>query len=106
MKATSGSSYLYPPPPPHDCVTVEVMTFVIGTPGRVMVVGLPVIVTVFPRPIRVDKLVEVTTLVTVPPGRTIVVVLVCVIGRPVTETVLGRPVTVVVISRPVDVIVA
>jgi len=78
VKATSGSSYLYPPPPAHGCVTVEVMTFVTGLPGRVTVVGLPVMVTVLPRPTKVENLVEVITLVTTPPGRTTVVVLVVV----------------------------
>lgn len=103
MKATSGSSYLYPPPPAHGCVTVEVMTFVTGLPGRVIVVSLPLTVTVFPRPTKVENLVEVTTLVTTSPGRTTVVVLVAVLPTPVTRTVLGRPVTVTVLSRPLTV---
>jgi len=105
VKATSGSSYLYPSPPAHGCVTVEVITFVTGAPGRVIVVGLPVMVTVFPRPTTVEILVEVITLVTVPPPRTTVETLVAVLPRPVTETVLGRPVTVTVLSLPVTVAV-
>jgi len=103
VKATSGSSYLYPPPPAQDCVTVEVITFVTGLPGWVRVVARPVTVTVLPRPTTVETRVEVTTRVITPPGRVTVDVLVTVFPRPVTETVLGRPVTVIVLSRPLTV---